>query len=93
MERFLVTLGLVVSAAALDPSCAPGGNFDLTVWELELPIGPSQGDPTTISSSQLQNCSGYQDPGHQYFFTESGDGALVMKAPSPSNCKWKSKVC
>jgi len=78
-------LTFIVLTSALNPSCAPGGNFDLSFWELELPIGPSQGNPTTIPSSQLQTCSGYQDPGHQYFFTESGDGALVMKAPSPSN--------
>ncbi|KAI1322510.1 polysaccharide lyase family 7 protein [Xylariaceae sp. FL0255] len=72
-------------SASLDPSCAPGGNFDLSPWELQLPIG-STGDPETISSSDLQGCSGYQDPGHHYFFTESGDGALVMKVPgSPSS--------
>lgn len=65
-------------AAAEDPSCAPGGNLDLSFWELELPTGP-QGDPTTIPSSKLQGCQGYTD---SYFLTESGDGATVMKAPS-----------
>lgn len=84
-ETLLFTFSLVVSTSALNASCAPGGNFDLSVWELELPIGSSQGNPTTIPSSQLQGCGGYQDPGFEYFFTESGDGALVMKAPSPSN--------
>ncbi len=49
-------------------------------WKLQLPIA-SPGQPQTISSSQLQGCGGYQDPGHKYFFTESGDGALVMKVP------------
>jgi len=54
-------------------------------WELQLPIG-STGDPDTISSADLQGCDGYQDSGHQYFFTESGDGALVMKVPgSPAS--------
>nr|POE72964.1 hypothetical protein CFP56_30903 [Quercus suber] len=67
-------------AVTLDPSCAPGGNFDLSKWELQLPFG-EQGNPDSIPSSQLQGCSGYQDPGHHYFFTESGDGAMVMKAP------------
>lgn len=43
-----------------------------------MPIG-SPGKPTTIPSSQLQGCGGYQD--HDHFFTESGDGALVMKVP------------
>ncbi|ETI27026.1 hypothetical protein G647_10125 [Cladophialophora carrionii CBS 160.54] len=78
-------LGFSCLASALDPSCAPGGNFNLKPWMLQLPIG-STGNPTTISSSQLQGCSGYQDNGHHYFFTESGDGALVMKVPgSPAS--------
>lgn len=50
-----------------------------------MPIDNGSGGPTTISSSALQGCSGYQDAGHDYFFTESGDGATVMKAPSASN--------
>lgn len=70
---------------ALNPNVAPGGNFDMSYWQLQLPIG-SPGAPTTISSSALQGSNGYQDPGHHYFFTESGDGALVMKVPgSPSS--------
>jgi len=86
-RSFLVLLlfPLAFPITALNSSCAPGGNFDLSPWELQLPIG-STGDPTTISSSSLQGCSGYQDSGHHYFFTESGDGALVMKVPgSPSS--------
>ncbi|KAL2016881.1 hypothetical protein VTK56DRAFT_2881 [Thermocarpiscus australiensis] len=83
-------LGLVTLACwgawpveALNPSCAPGGNFDMRYWNLQLPIG-SPGSPTTISSSSLQGCGGYQN--YNYFFTESGDGALVMKVPgSPSS--------
>ncbi|KAH8157232.1 hypothetical protein CIB48_g11010 [Xylaria polymorpha] len=76
----LASLGI---AEALNPSCAPGGNFDLSKWELQLPIG--NGSPQIVPPAQLVGCSGYQDPGHHYFFTESGDGALVMKAPgSPS---------
>ncbi|KAJ5459512.1 uncharacterized protein N7458_001064 [Penicillium daleae] len=77
-----------LEARALNPQCAPGGNFDFSSWELQLPIG-NPGSPTTISSSALEGCSGYQDPGHDYFFTESGDGALVLKvpgAPSSSGC-------
>jgi hypothetical protein len=80
-----LALLLPLLTSALNPSCAPGGNFDLSPWMLQLPIG-SPGSPTTISSASLRGCSGYQDPGHQYFFTESGDGALVMKVPgSPSS--------
>jgi hypothetical protein len=76
-------LPLALPAAALNPSCAPGGNFDLSHWKLQLPIG-KKGDPTTISSSSLNGCSGYKN--YSYFFTESGDGALVMKVPgSPAS--------
>jgi hypothetical protein len=91
----LLLLPFAIPITALDPSCAPGGNFDLSHWTLQLPIG-SKGHPTTIPSSSLQGCSGYQNP--KYFFTESGDGALVMKvpgSPSSSGCVTtpKSKHC
>nr|POE86587.1 hypothetical protein CFP56_46771 [Quercus suber] len=83
MKILMTMFGLatpVILANVPDPSCAPGGNFDLSKWELQLPTG-NQGNPDTVSSSQLEGCSGYQDPSHQYFFTETGDGALVMKVP------------
>ena len=77
-----VLLGLAYwgqwAVEALDVSCAPGGNFDMRYWNLQLPIG-SAGSPTTIPSSQLQGCGGYEN--FAYFFTESGDAALVMKVP------------
>ncbi|KAK4069575.1 CAZyme family PL7 [Trichoderma aggressivum f. europaeum] len=77
------------SAAALDPTCAPGGNFDLSRFVLQLPSGTTN-KPDQIPASQLASCSGYQDPGHHYFFTESGDGALVMKAPGGGRCAYFS---
>ena len=74
-----------LTTRALDLACAPGGNFDLSSWSLQLPIGNS-GSPTSVSSSEIQSCSGYQDPQRAYFFTNGGDGALVMKVPgSPSS--------
>jgi hypothetical protein len=69
---------LATSAAALNASCSPGGNFDLSIWDLQLPIG-SPGAVETISSNSLQGCSGWQD--FDYFFTESSDGVLVMNVP------------
>ncbi|KAE9399707.1 family 7 polysaccharide lyase [Gymnopus androsaceus JB14] len=79
----LITSFSCWTAKALNPDCAPGANFDLSVWELQLPIG-STGDPETISSSSLEGCSGFEN--FSYFFTESGDGALVMKVPgSPAS--------
>jgi hypothetical protein len=80
----MVVLGLAIATPvalwALNPGGPPGSNFNMTYWELQLPIG-STGDPTTESSSALQN--GYEN--FSYFFTESGDGAMVMKDPGV-NC-------
>lgn len=69
----------------LNPSLPPGENFDLSNFTLQLPTG-STGDPTEISQPALKT---YQDSGRKYFFTESGDGAMVMKvygSPSSSGC-------
>jgi hypothetical protein len=71
-------LQLPIKAVALDNSCAPGGNFDLSNWILQLPSG-KPGHPDTISSACLQGCSGYQNP--DYFFTNPSDGAMVMTVP------------
>jgi hypothetical protein len=56
---------------------APGGNFDLSMWELQLPVG-SQGSPTTISSSKLVGPQGYSD---SYFFTDPTDGSMSFWDP------------
>ncbi len=61
----------------LNPSLAPGGNFDLTLWELQLPIG-SAGAPTTILPAQLTGASGFQD---SYFYTDTTDGAMTFWDP------------
>ncbi len=83
-RRLFVALGAValvpLTLYALNPKVPPGSNFNMTYWELQLPIG-STGNPTIESSSALQN--GYQN--FSYFFTESGDGAMVMKDPGV-NC-------
>ncbi|MBY8882880.1 polysaccharide lyase family 7 protein [Actinacidiphila acidipaludis] len=72
------TLGLLgTDAGAATPGIAPGGNFNLSVWELQLPTG-SPGSPTTIPSSQLQGANGFQD---DYFYTDSRDGAMTFWAP------------
>ena len=86
MLSCLLALQCTIISALDNLSCAPGGNFDLSYWDLQLPSG-TPGHPTIISSSSLQGCNGYQN--ETYFFTDSGDGALVMKVPgSPSsfNC-------
>ena len=80
MRYAVLSILFTLGATALDPSCAPGGNFNLSGWQLQLPYG-SNGTPLTKSPDDLKGCNGFQDPGHHYFFTESGDGAMVMKAP------------
>ncbi|MFE9118420.1 polysaccharide lyase family 7 protein [Streptomyces sp. NPDC007172] len=62
---------------AASTSVAPGGNFDLSVWELQEPVG-SPGSPTTIPSSRLQGAGGFQD---SYFYTDTRDGAMTFWAP------------
>ena len=63
--------------AALNPGVAPGGNFNLSVWELQEPTG-SAGDPNTITSSRLEGNNGYQD---SYFFTNKTDGSMSFWDP------------
>lgn len=63
--------------SSLSTTVAPGGNFNLSVWELQEPVG-SPGAPRTISSSQLQGAKGYQD---SYFYTDKNDGAMTFWAP------------
>jgi len=67
-----------------DPSCpslrtdvAPGGNFALTGWMLEEPIG-APGRPQVIAAAGLAGASGFHD---DYFFTDPHDGAMTFFAP------------
>ncbi|PHH86764.1 hypothetical protein CDD83_9794 [Cordyceps sp. RAO-2017] len=76
----LLTLAAAVArpaAARLDPDCAPGGNFDLRHWYLQLPTGlPGRID--TVPSKGLQGCHGYNDSS---FYTDRATGEMVLKAP------------
>ncbi|GIF18118.1 hypothetical protein BJ973_008917 [Actinoplanes tereljensis] len=72
----LGVLGITnASAAALDPALPPGGNFDLAIWQLQLPVG-SPGKPDTISPAQLKT---YSNPA--YFWTDKNDGSMTFWAP------------
>ncbi|MGW1467844.1 polysaccharide lyase family 7 protein [Streptomyces sp. NPDC002308] len=55
-------------------SAVTGGGIDLSIWQLQEPVG-SPGSPTTISPSQLTG--GYED---SYFYTDS-DGAMTFWSP------------
>jgi hypothetical protein len=61
----------------LDPRVAPGGNFDLSIWELQEPVG-SPGSPTTFSPAQLEGPNGHQDA---YFYTDPTDGSMTFWDP------------
>ncbi len=77
------TLGVLgvtnASAAALNPALPPGGNFDLSVWSLQLPIG-SPGKPDIIPPSRLKGANGYTNP--SFFWTDKNDGSMTFWAPA-----------
>jgi hypothetical protein len=66
------------AATTLDPSVSPGGNFNLAIWQLQLPVG-SPGAPTTIQPAQLKGAGGYSNPA--YFWTDRTDGSMTFWAP------------
>ena len=63
------------AAGARDATLPPGNNFDLSLWELQEPVGAA-GSPTTISPAML--AVGYHD---SYFFTDPSDGAMTFWDP------------
>jgi hypothetical protein len=77
------TLGVLgitdaTAAAALNPTLPPGGNFNLSIWQLQLPSG-SPGSPDTIPPAQLKGATGYSNPA--YFWTDKTDGSMTFWAP------------
>ncbi|CAI7567907.1 unnamed protein product [Penicillium pancosmium] len=82
---FMALVSYLPTTLSQTSACAPGGTFDLSKWELQLPTG-SDGSPDSVSTSKLQGCDGYQS---EYFFASSDDSSLVMKVPgdpSTSGC-------
>lgn len=63
---------------ALDANLPPGGNFDLSLWELQEPFLDSDGKVKTIPPAQLKGPTGFQDC---YFFTDKRDGAMSFFCP------------
>ncbi len=70
-------VGSASAAAALDPAVAPGGNFNLSVWQLQLPTG-SPGKPTTIQPAQLKGPNGFTNGN---FFTDKTNGSMTFWTP------------
>jgi hypothetical protein len=62
---------------ALDPAVSPGGNFDLSRWELQEPVGEPRA-PRIVKPAALVGPHGYRDP---YFFTDPTDGAMTFWDP------------
>jgi hypothetical protein len=71
MQNILSIL-LLATAVSTD---APGKHFDLSIWQLQLPIG-SPGKPDTVSAASLEG--GYTS---EYFHTDVNDGAMTFWAP------------
>jgi hypothetical protein len=70
------SIGYEASGPGANPS--PGGAFDLSLWELQEPVG-NAGSPTTIKPSALEGANGYHDA---YFYL---DGAGAMTFWDPEN--------
>lgn len=62
----------------LDPGVHPGGNFDLSGWQLQLPSGMPK-LPDIILGSQLAGADGYTS---LYFYTDQSDGAMTFLDPT-----------
>lgn len=76
-EMEVISNGPGTCGSSLDPNKPPGGNFSLSAWSLQLPIGTS-GSVTTKSGADLE--AGYTN--QYYFYTDSNDGSMVMMDPS-----------
>jgi Ca2+-binding RTX toxin-like protein len=59
----------------LNPSVAPGGNFDLSNWKITLPVDANGG--ISGSAMEVKNLSTYQNS--KYFYT-AADGAMTFVA-------------
>jgi Alginate lyase len=66
-----------VQERTLNAQVAPGGNFDLSLWELQEPVG-TPGSPTVVSPGALEGPNGFQD---MYFHTDPTDGAMMFWDP------------
>lgn len=61
---------------ALNPSVAPGGNFDLSNWKITLPVDAN--GSFGGNAMEVKNLSTYQ---HSKYFYTAADGAMTFVAP------------
>ena len=64
------------AANSFNANVAPGGNFDLSIWELQEPVGTT-GSPNMVQPAKLVGASGYSDA---YFYTGT-DGSMTFYCP------------
>ncbi|XMO87543.1 polysaccharide lyase family 7 protein [Algibacter sp. AS12] len=60
----------------LDPNKTPSENFDLSTWNLSIPVNKGNGTATTITVSQINN----KYTNSTYFYT-ANDGGMIFKCP------------
>lgn len=66
----------IAQSFGLDPTVAPGGNFDLLPWYLNTPAPDSRGLSDRIDEVDLAGSNGFVDP--RYFWT-AADGGMVFR--------------
>lgn len=74
---FILFLQPLWQKTKLNPQLPPGGNFDLSLFKLQLPVGPAD-KPQEILPSNLMGKNGFTNT---YFYTDATDGAMVMMVP------------
>ncbi len=78
------------SSLTLNSKLPPGGNFDLSIWSLQMPIG-SGSSPKTVAPTQLAGVNGFTDS--NYFYTNKTDGAMIFMDPATGITTAKSLHC
>ena len=66
----------IAQSFGLDPTVAPGGNFDLLPWYLNTPAPDNRGLSDRIDEVDLAGSNGFVDP--RYFWT-AADGGMVFR--------------
>ena len=68
---------------ALNPSLPPSSNFDLSQWNLSVPIDNGEGDgyakATTIKVADLEGYESLDTDNKDYFWTNTTDGGMVFR--------------
>lgn len=73
----------------LNPQLPPGGNFDLSLFKLQLPVG-KDGKMQEILPAALIGKNGFTNT---YFYTDPADGAMVMMVPETGVTSPNSTHC